>query len=251
LFSESHCHLRSPIDDAIEQAKKVGVELVLNAGIDLTSSELAIQFARKYPIVRACAGIHPWNADQYSEQALHKLKEIATDAMVIAISEIGLDYTGRRTPEGQRVNEYIDKRIQRTVFREQLKLAKELNLPVLVHDRTPEYEVLDILEEVGNAKVGAVIHGFSRDLAYAKRCIDMGIYLSIGLRDITSLENATLKEAIKQIPLTLMLTETDSGNPEGVLTVANKIAELKNLSMDDVGRTATQNLKKLIRQSES
>ncbi len=249
MFSESHCHLRRPIDDVIKQAKKLGIELVLNAGIDLASSELAIQFAKKYPIVKACVGIHPWNADQYSEETAHKLKELAADVMVVAISEIGLDYTGRRSSEGLRVNEYIDKRIQRTTFREQLKLAKELNLPVLVHDRTLEYEVLDMLEEIGNAKIGAVIHGFSKDLAYAKRCIDMDIYLSVGLRDNTSIENATLKEVIKQIPLPLLLTETDSGNPRDVLTVVNKVAELKNLPMDDVGRRTTQNLRRLIQQS--
>lgn len=245
MFSESHCHLRDLSDDAIERAEKAGVELVLTAGIDLASSERAVLTARKYRIVKACVGIHPWNADQYSEEALHRSKELAADEEVIAISEIGLDYVGRRNSEGRYVNEYVDKRIQRTAFREQLRMARELGLPVLVHDRTPDQEVLDILEDDGNAEVGAAIHGFSKDPVYAERCVDMGVYLSIGSRAISAPENEALRAAVRETPLEWLLTETDSGSPEGVLTVAEKIAELKGLTRDVVGQAATRNLKKL------
>jgi len=245
MFSESHCHLRGLSDDAIERAEKAGVELVLTAGIDLASSELAVLTARKYRIVKACVGIHPWNADQYSEEALRKIKELAADEEVIAISEIGLDYVGRRNSEGRYVNEYVEKRVQRIAFREQLRMARELGLPVLVHDRTPDQEVLDILEDEGNAEVGAAIHGFSKDPAYAKRCVDMGVHLSIGSRAISATENEALRAAVSETPLEWLLTETDSGSPEGVLTVAEKIADLKGLTRDVVGQAATRNLKKL------
>jgi TatD DNase family protein len=247
LFSETHCHLRSISDDAIRQVEKLGVELVLNAGIDLASSEQAILSSGKYRIVKNCVGIHPWNADLYDGDARRRLKELAADAGVVAISEIGLDYVGRRNREGKYVNEYIDERIQRTAFREQLKLAKELSLPVIVHDRTPDQEVLDIIGKEGNAKIGAVIHGFSKDIAYAEKCVDMNIYISIGSRAFTTLENPGLKEVIKQMPLEWLLTETDSASPEGVLTVAEKIAELKGLTKNDVGRVTTQNLRRLTR----
>lgn len=244
LFSETHCHLRDSSDQAIDQAEKVGVELVLNAGIDVASSEEAVVAAGKYRIVKGCVGIHPWNADQYTKSARNKLKELAAQKGVVAISEIGLDYVGRRTPDGKVVTEYVEKWIQRDAFHEQLKLAKTLRLPVIVHDRTPDQEVLDILEEMGNAEIGVAIHGFSKDVAYAKRCVDMRIYLSIGLRDILA-ENAAMKEAIRQTPMEWLLTETDSPNPAGVVTVAEKIAELKGVTLDEVGKAATHNLRRL------
>jgi len=247
MFSDCHCHLRDIADEDIRRAEENGFKILLTAGIDLKSSEQAIKTATKYNIVKACVGIHPWNADQYSEDARRRIKKLGADSEVVAISEVGLDYVGRRNSKGEYVTEYIDPEIQRTAFREQLKIAKELGLPVLVHDRTPDHEVLDILEEEGIAEVGAAIHGFSNDPDYAERCTGMGIYLSIGLRPISAHENEPLRQAIRQTSLEWLLTETDSGNPEGVLTVAEKIAELKGLDRDIVGKTTTQNLKRLIK----
>lgn len=245
MFSESHCHLRSTGDDAIKEAEKAGVELVLTAGIDIPSSEEAVKTANKFSIVKGCVGIHPWRADTYSVDALNRLRELARDAEVVAISEIGLDYVGRRTAEWVFTEEYVDPEIQRTAVRKQIGLAKELELPVLVHDRAPDQEILDILEEEGIVEAGAAIHGFSKGPEYAKRCVEMGVYLSIGKRSIEE-ENEDLMEAVKQTPLEWLLTETDSGEPKGVLTVAEKIAELKGLTRDEVGQATTQNLRKLI-----
>jgi len=247
MFSDCHCHLRDIADEGIRRAEDNGFKILLTAGIDLKSSEQAVKTATKYCIVKACVGIHPWNADQYSEDARWRIKDLAADSEVVAISEIGLDYVGRRNSKGEYVTEYIDPEIQRTAFREQLKIAKELSLPVLVHDRTPDHEVLDILEEEGITGVGAAIHGFSKDTDYAERCTGMGIYLSVGLRPISAPENEALRQAIRRTPLEWMLTETDSGNPEGVLTVAEKMAELKGLDRDMVGKTTTQNLIRLIK----
>ena len=252
MFSETHCHLTGLSQDAlgraIAQAQKSGVEVVLNAGSDPESSKLAIQNTREHPIIKACVGLHPWNAGRYSDEVLERLKELVRHPEVVAVSEIGLDYVGRRDSEGKFVNEFADKEIQRNAFREQLRIAKKSGLPVIVHDRTPEQEVLDILEKEGNLATGVAIHGFSKDSAYAKRCVEMGIYLSIGLRTISSQNNEALKQTVKQIPLSSLLTETDSQNPEGVLIVAQKIAELKGLSAERVGLTTTQNLRELIKQ---
>lgn len=219
---------------------------MLNAGGDPESSKLAIQNAREHVVIKACVGLHPWNAGRYSDQVLGMLKELVQHPEVVAISEIGLDYVGRMNSEGKFVNEFADKEMQRNAFREQLRIARNSSLPVILHDRTPDQEVLDIVEGEGNLTTGVAIHGFSKDSVYAKRCVDMGIYLSIGLRAILSQDNAALKETVKQIPLPWLLTETDSQNPEGVLTVAKRIAELKGLSADVVGVTTTQNLRKLI-----
>ena len=245
MYSESHCHLRSVGEEAVSKAEKAGVELVLTAGIDVPSSEEAVRTAGKFRIVKGCVGIHPWRADTYSDVALNLLGELAKDPEVVAISEIGLDYVGRRTPEWEFTEEYVDPEIQKTAVRGQIGLAKKLGLPVLVHDRTPGEEILDILDEEGIIEVGAAIHGFSKGPEYARRCVEMGIYLSIGKRSIEG-GNEDLMEAIRQTPLEWLLTETDSGDPTGVIVVAEKIAELKGITTEQAGKAATDNLKRLI-----
>jgi TatD DNase family protein len=250
MYSESHGHLRNLADDvihhALARAAEKGVDIVLTAGIDLASSEQAIGLARRFKAIKACIGIHPWNADQYSESALTQLKTLAQEPEVVAISEIGLDYVGRMNQDWIFVPEYIDKAIQRKAFTEQLRLAKEMELPVLVHDRTPDYEVLDTLEQEENVKTGIAIHSFTKDSVYAQRCIRQGFYISIGVRDVFAPENKTLSEVIQCTPLKWLLTETDSPNPVNVVSVAEKIAELKELTPDAVGEATTQNLRHLI-----
>ncbi len=162
------------------------------------------------------------------------------------MSEIGLDFAGRMTREWVRSSEVIDPIIQRAAFRAQIGLAKEMGLPVLVHDRAHGEEVLDVLEETGIVEVGAAVHGFSKGSEYARRAVGMGVYLSIG-RGLLRGENEELAEAIRRTPMEWILTETDSGDPTGVLSVAEKIAELKGMTMDEVGLAATSNLKKLLR----
>ena len=93
---------------------------------------------------------------------------------------------------------------------------------------------------------GVAIHGFTKDLAYAKRCVDLGIYLSIGLRDVLADESNALREAIKRVPLECLVTETDSNRPVQVVQVVQKIAELRDLSVEEVGKITTRNLQKLI-----
>lgn len=245
MFSESHCHLRSVTEDAVKEAEEAGVELVLTAGIDVESSEEAVKTASRFGIVKGCVGIHPWYADSYNPENLKRLRDLAGGKEVVAVSEIGLDFTGRMTREWVRTDEYVDPGIQRRAFRAQLGLAKELGLPVLVHDRAPGQEVLEILDEEGMAEVGAAIHGFTKGPEYAKKAVEMGVYLSIG-RGLLREENKELEEAIRQTPLDRFLTETDSGDPKGVILVAGKIAELKGLTVEEVGAAATRNLRKLL-----
>lgn len=242
MFSDSHCHLRSVTEDAVKEAEEAGVVLVLTAGIDVESSEEAVKIASRFGIVKGCVGIHPWYANSYDPENLERLRELAKGEEVVAVSEIGLDFTGRMTREWVRTDEYIDPGIQRSAFRAQLGLAKELGLPVLVHDRALGQEILD---EEGMAEVGAAIHGFTKGPEYARRAVEMGVYLSIG-RGLLREENKELEEAIRQTPLDRLLTETDSGDPKGVILVAGKIAELKGLYVEEVGAAATRNLKKLL-----
>lgn len=245
MYSESHCHFRAAGDEAYEKAVNSGVELVLTAGIDVASTVEAVDVACSYPIVKACVGIHPWYADEYSEENHKKLKVLADNEEVVAVSEIGLDYVGRMTRQWERSSEVVDHDVQRAAFRGQIGLAKELRLPVLVHDRAPGQELLDILEEEDVTGIGAAIHGFTKDAAYARRAVEMGVYLSIG-RSILREENQDLEDAIAETPLDWLLTETDSGDPSGVVLVAEKIAEIKGLTKEEVGLAATRNLKRLL-----
>jgi TatD DNase family protein len=204
-----------------------------------------VNAASKYNSVYGCVGIHPWRADEYNEEALNKLVDLSSSPRVVAISEIGLDYVGRRTPEWESTSKYIDKEIQRNAFCEQIYLAKKRKLPVLVHDRVPDNEVLDVLVKTGIIDFGAAIHGFSKGPEYAERCVELGIYLSIGKRTIEQGEKNFL-EAINLTPLEFLLTETDTGDPIGVVEVAEKIGKIKGISGKKVGRITTENLKKLV-----
>ena len=124
-------------------------------------------------------------------------------------------------------------------------MAREFELPVVVHDRAPGFEVLDIIEGEGNVETGAVIHGFSKGVEYVERCEDLGIYLSIGLRPLSRGELEA--EAVRRIPLELLLTETDSAQPRDVLKVVEHAAELRDMKPDELGERATSNLRRLLR----
>ena len=230
----------------LEKAEREGFTLLLTSGIDLPSSEQAIETAQRHKIAKACVGVHPWYADEYNSSVGERFAELALNEECVAISEIGLDFVGRMTHEWVREEKFIDPKIQYESLDAQLGLARELSLPAIVHDRAPRMEILEILEKSGNTNTGLAIHGFSKDLDYARRCVDNGIYLSVGLRTIQSADPVYTK-AVKETPIEYLLTETDSNKPEGVKTVCKLIAKLKGLSMEEVGTVTTQNLMRLCR----
>ena len=244
MYSESHCHLGDMTLEDMKKAEKMGFKLLLNSGIDLNSSIQAIELAKKHSIAKACIGVHPWYADEYNSDVRNRFIELAEDKDCVAISEIGLDFVGRMTHDWVREDIYIDPKIQYEALDEQLGLARELSLPAIIHDRAPKMEILEILEKSGNTNQGLAIHGFSKDLDYARRCVDNGIYLSVGLRTIENADPFYIK-AIKETPLEYLLTETDSNKPEGVLTVCRLIAQIKDGSMEEIGKATTENLLRL------
>ncbi|HUV35288.1 MAG TPA: TatD family hydrolase [Candidatus Desulfaltia sp.] len=244
MYSESHCHLRAITPEAVEKAEADGFKLLLSAGIDLKSSEEAAETAKKFGIVKGCVGVHPWYADEYSRDVEARFRELAGNPEVVAISEIGLDFVGRMTKEWVREERYIDNKTQYRTLKDQLGLAHELKLPAIVHDRAPGQEILNTLLKSDNLSTGLAIHGFGKDAEYAKRCVDHGVYLSIGLRTIQGADE-NYRNAVKAVPLEYILTETDSGTPQGVLTVCDLVAEIKGHTRLDVGEAATRNLTKL------
>lgn len=245
MFSDCHCHLGEDAKSAVEEALKADVSLILTAGIDLESSRRAVEIADRFKAVEACIGIHPWYADEYDVEVERLFRKLIEEGEVITISEIGLDYVGRMTKDWVYEERIIDKKIQRETFKAQLRLAREFELPVIVHDRTPSLEILELIEEEGNVETGAVIHGFSKDVEYVERCEDLGIYLSIGVRPLNRGE--LISDVIKRIPLELLLTETDSAQPRDVLRVVEHVATLIDMRPKEIGEKATKNLRRLLR----
>lgn len=229
----------------IRVAESKGFKLLLTSGIDLPSSEEAITTSQRHAIVKSCVGVHPWYADEYDGKVGEKFRVLAKDPECVAISEIGLDFIGRMTHEWVREDRFIEPKIQYEAFNAQLALARELELPAIIHDRAPGQELLDILIDSGNLNSGLAIHGFSKDTDYARRCVDHGIMLSLGLRTIQSADPAFIS-AIESTPIEYLLTETDSSKPKGVLTACELIGEIKGMSSEDVGETCTRNLMRLL-----
>lgn len=244
MYSESHCHLGDMTTEDLERVEKQGFKLLLTSGIDLPSSEQAISTAQRHKIAKGCIGVHPWYVDEYTSSVEMRFTELAKNLECVAISEIGLDFVGRMTHEWIREDSFIESPIQYEVLDSQLGLARELGLPALIHDRAPNMEILEILEKSGNTNIGLAIHGFSKNIDYARRCVDNGIYLSVGLRTIQN-ANPSYINAIKETPLEYLLTETDSSQPEGVLTVCKIIGEIKETSCKEVGKITTKNLMRL------
>lgn len=246
MFSDSHCHLDSyqsaPLAEALKQARAEGVDIIVGMGMTLESSAKTIRLAGSHQRVVAAVGIHPWNAIPPTDEVRRRLAQLARRKHVVAIGEIGLDYA--RSPE--------TKEIQGELLVYELSLARETGLPVSIHCREAHQDMMNILRrEIGSGLKGA-IHGFSGDSAALKDWLDLGFYVSIGVRGFVLNETPPLLAAVRDIPLGRLLTETDSaagGQPAGpvnVISVAQKLASLRGTTIEEIGNTTTANLKRLL-----
>ena len=240
---DTHCHLYDDklypkLDEIILNAKKANVEKMICIGDNLNTSLKSLEIAEKYNNIYATVGIHPHESKDVSEKYLSKIEHYSNHQKVVAIGEIGLDY----------YYNFSDSKIQKAVFLEQLKLAKKLNLPSVIHCRDAYEDLLEIIIESEHNK--GVIHCFSGDLEFANKIINLGYYISFtGM--ITFVKE--LEDVIKNISLNHILIETDSpylapvpyrgkiNEPAYVEKVAEKIAEIKNLSAKEVIDITTNN----------
>ncbi len=234
----------SPED--VKRAEDAGLALMITMGLDEASTGIALKLAKRHRSVRLSLAVHPWYSDEFTEETREMFIRLAENPEVVAIGETGLDFTGRMSHQWVREEKYVDKVIQRATFRAHVQLAKELKLPVIVHDRGEGQEALDVLEELGAPRTGAVIHGFAKDEAYAKRCKKLGVHLSLGLR---TLQNPPpgFEAAVRRTPLRLIVTETDSNKPWEVVKACELIGKLKGVAGEEVGSKATENLLRLTR----
>ena len=202
---DSHCHLdmddySQDLDQVIDRAVRHGVRGIVSIGIDLPSSTTAVMIARRYKSIRATVGFHPHDAEKASPEALAELASLASSNAeeVVGWGEIGLDY----------VKKYAPPATQREVFRRQLRIAKELKLPVIIHDREAHQDCLRIIGEEGPFEDGGVMHCFSANLDFARRVIDHNFHISIpGI--VTYKKAEEMQEVAAQIPIERLLVETD------------------------------------------
>jgi TatD DNase family protein len=219
-----------------------GVKYVINSGADIDSSVKSIEYSEKYDYIYATCGIHPGYVSGLREEDLEKLKELSKHSKVVAIGEIGLDY-------------YYDtsnKEQQKYWFRKQVDIAKELKLPVVIHNRDAHEDTMKELKRAAQMGVKGVMHCYSGSVEMAKEIIKLGFYISIG--GVITFKNAKkLPDVVEWLPIEYLLLETDcpylapepfrgKRNDSSMLRyIANKIAQIKGITCEEVCKITTEN----------
>jgi TatD DNase family protein len=251
MLIDTHAHLEmrefnDDRDEVIKRAREAGVEYIVTIGTTLESSRDAVMLADKYDFIYAAIGIHPHEVKDILHPTYDILRHFAQHKKVVAYGEIGLDYHYEHSPR-------ID---QKRKFRDMLREARMLELPVIVHDRDAHEDTLQILSEEWSPELGGVLHCFSGDIAMARRVIEMGFSISIA-GPVTFPKAEALREVVRQIPIEHLLIETDSpylapqpmrgkrNEPAFVRSTAEAIAKIKGLSFDDVARITSFNAMQL------
>ena len=200
---DSHAHYDDEeFDDdrkeVIEELKNNGVIGIMNCSSTYKSIAKTCELINTWDFIYGAVGIHPENADEFKDEMLEEFKEIIKkNPKVKAIGEIGLDYYWDENP---------DKEIQKDVFRKHMKLAEELNLPVIIHDRDAHEDTLNIIKEFPSVK--GVVHCFSGSVEFAKECLKLGYY--IGVTGVVTFKNAKkVVKVVKEVPIERLLVETD------------------------------------------
>lgn len=260
MLADTHCHLdfdtfEQDRDQVLARSNEAGVERILNPGIDLVSSRAAMELAESRSQVYAAVGVHPNEANSWDEKSLAHLRVLAESPSIVAVGEVGLDYYRDRAP----------RELQKRVFQEQLTLATQLLLPVVIHNRQATADLLDILAawHAGLVAAGSpladrpgVLHSYSDDLESARRAIELSFYIGI-TGPVTFKNTPDLQRVVAQVPLDRLLIETDApflaphpyrgkrNEPAYVRLVADKIAELHDENFKTVAQTTSLNAKRL------
>ena len=251
MLFDTHVHLNAEqfeddLSEVIERAIEAGVERMVVVGFDRPTIEKAMELIETYDFIYASVGWHPVDAIDMTDEDLKWIEELSAHPKVVALGEMGLDYHWDKSP----------KEIQHDVLRRQIRLAKKVKLPIIIHNREATADILTILKEEGAEEVGGIMHCYSGSVEIAKECIDMNFYISLG-GPVTFKNAKKPKEVAQEIPLDKLLIETDCpyltphpyrgkrNEPAYVKLVAEQIAELKGISLAEVGKATTENAKKL------
>jgi len=253
---DTHAHLQWPVfkkdrEQVIERAFSGGLAAIVNIGYDLNASREAVQIANNHKNVYAVIGIHPHNAKTIRTDVLASLRELAQAPKVVAIGEIGLDYYRNLSPRQQ----------QTEAFEEQLQLAKELQLPVVIHDREAHADVLQVIRKFGN-EISGVLHCFSGSIEMAEEASKLGYMISIA-GPVTFPNARRLHQVVEHLPTESIVLETDCpwltpqskrgkrNEPAFIVETAHKVADLKGIQVDELAEITSRNARRLFRIEEA
>jgi len=248
---DTHCHLdmidsEKGIDEILSRAAARGVSRIITIGIDLKSSKRAVGIAQQYESVYATVGIHPHNVEELDDSSYDELRRLCNNIKVVAYGEVGLDFVKQYAPKNVQIEHYI----------RQVVLSKEMGLPLVIHDREAHDEIMQILQREAPFTSAGVMHCFSGDWRLATRVLDLGFFISIpGV--VTFNKASTLQKVARKVPLDKLILETDApfltpdpyrgrpNLPEYVLYTAQKIADLRGMTVEEIIRITTENACKL------
>jgi len=250
---DSHAHIQGPefaadVAQVIEQARAVGVEriIVVGGAGDLSSNDAALELAKSFSGLYATVGMHPHDAKEVSDKDLERLDELARSPQVVAIGETGLDFYYNHSP----------RQIQIKLFCRFIHMARETGLPLVVHNREAQREVVELLRREGKGDLRGVVHCFTGNYEAAREILDMGFYLSF--TGIITFKNAdSLRDVVRKLPLNRVLVETDSpylapvphrgkrNEPAHVRFVAQTIAAVRGIRLEEVAEATSNNARNL------
>lgn len=248
---DTHAHLDFPDFDAdrdavVQRAHEAGIHTIINIATDFRSCETVLALADQYPNMNAALGIHPHDSSSWQgDKSAEKLKQLAAHKKVVAIGEIGLDYYRDRSPRDQ----------QKRAFIEQIAVARELKLPIVIHNREAFADIFDVVVREDAYMVGGVFHCFSGTAVEAEKTIELGFHISVN--GVMTYKNSTMVEVGRTARMDRILLETDCpfltphpdrgkrNEPAYVSIVADRLAELRGMTKDDVARQTDANAQQL------
>jgi TatD DNase family protein len=253
MIFDSHTHLNAEqfeneIPETVERARELGVTEMAVVGFDTPTIEKSLELNQQYEGIYSIIGWHPTAAGSYTKAIEEDLIKKLTLPKVVALGEIGLDYYWMEDP----------KEVQAKVFRRQIAIAKEMNLPISIHTRDALEDTYKILKEEDIRDIGGIMHSFSGSGEWAKRFLDLGMHVSFS-GVVTFKKALDVQEAAAVVPMDKLLVETDApylapmpyrgkrNEPGYTRYIVEKIAELRNLPMEEVARQTTENAHRLFR----
>ncbi|RDW16840.1 TatD family hydrolase [Oceanobacillus chungangensis] len=256
MLFDTHTHLNAEefaeeIPEAVERAKENGVTHMAVVGFDSKTIEKSLELSKAYDGIYSIIGWHPTESYLYTDAIEESLYKQLQQRKIVAMGEMGLDYHWDTSP----------KDVQKDVFRRQMRIAKELKLPISIHMRDAIEDTYQILKEEHVEDIGGIMHSFSGNVEWMERFLDLGMHIS--LSGVVTFKNAKeVKEVAKAAPLDKLLIETDApylspvpyrgkrNEPAYVKYVAEAIAELRGMPVDEIGKITTQNAFQLFRLNE-
>ena len=246
MLIDTHCHLYKEyygdIDNIIKLSKENNVMDYINNGCDAKSNIEVLKSVEKYPSVYGALGIHPEYFENYTLDDIKFIEDNLSNPKIVAIGEIGLDYHYSKENKAEQIK----------LLELQLELAEKYDIPVIIHSRDATEDTINTLKKYN---VKGVIHSFSGSLETARIYIKMGYLL--GINGVITFKNCNLKDTLKEIPIENIVLETDSpyltpvpfrgkqNNPSHILDIAKFIGEIYDLSLEEVAKVTTDNVKKL------